>query len=190
MSDDDACTIITVDGKEVARCPSVDTGRPHNHQPRLAIIHESVVPWTEVIAQRHLDTDARRSVHEKFIEWTGQRMVVLGRYDPGMIIERHGHRSDHLIYVLEGEMACGDYPCPRGTLIVLEEGAVFGPLIADATDGCLLFETWLDDPTPVSVDKPGYNQLLADNRHERLPNPPFTPPPHAQGKFGTGDRFS
>jgi hypothetical protein len=28
------------------------------------------------------------------------------------------------------------------------------PLIADATDGCLLFETWLDTPEPVSVDKP------------------------------------
>jgi uncharacterized cupin superfamily protein len=36
-------------------------------------------------------------------------MVVLGRYDPGMIIERHAHSSDHLIYVLEGELACGEY---------------------------------------------------------------------------------
>ena len=45
-------------------------------------------------------------------------------------------------------------------------------------------------PLPVSVDKPGYNQLLADNKHVRLPNPPFTAPPHARGKFGTGDRFS
>src|SRR5205814_5062149 len=102
---DEACTIITVNGDEVARCPSADTGRMHNQQPRLAIVHEAAVPWTEVIAQEHLDTGARRSVHEKFIEWTGQRMVVLGRYDPGMIIERHGHRSDHLIYVLDGELA-------------------------------------------------------------------------------------
>ena len=107
---DDPCTIITINGEEVARCPSADTGRAHNPQPRLAIVHEASVPWTEVIAQENVDTGARRSVHEKFIEWTGQRMVVLGRYDPGMIIERHAHKSDHLIYVLEGELACGAIP--------------------------------------------------------------------------------
>jgi hypothetical protein len=37
----------------------------------LAIVHEAAVPWTEVIAQQHVETGARRSVHEKFIEWTG-----------------------------------------------------------------------------------------------------------------------
>src|SRR5690349_15220911 len=160
-------TIVTVDGVEVARTEALDTGRPHNEQPRLAITHEATVPWTEVIAQLH--DGERRSVHEKFLEWTGQRMVVLGKYDPGIILERHGHSSDHVIYVLEGEVMVGEHQCPKGTLIVLEEGAAFGPLVAHPTEGCLLFETWLDDVTPVPADKEGYYALLESKGIVRLP---------------------
>src|SRR5260370_38694348 len=93
--------------------------------PRLAFVHVDEVPWNEVIAQMH--GERRVSVHEKFLEWNAQRMVVLGRYDPNVVIERHGHASDHLVYVLEGELMVGDRRCPPGTLIVLEVGAKFGP---------------------------------------------------------------
>ena len=54
----------------------VDTGRPTRPSPRLSIVHESDVPWQEVRAQQH--GDRRVSVHEKFLEWSGDRMVVLG----------------------------------------------------------------------------------------------------------------
>ena len=60
-------------------------------EPRLAFVHVDDVPWTEVIAQLH--GERRVSVHEKFLEWTHKMMVVLGRYDPHVVIERHGHRS-------------------------------------------------------------------------------------------------
>ena len=115
--------------------------------PRLAFVHIDDVPWTEVIAQMH--GERRVSVHEKFLEWNTKRMVVLGRYDPHVVIERHGHASDHLVYVLEGELMVGDRRCPPGTLIVLEVGAKFGPLIA-GEQGALLFETWAGDPRPVT----------------------------------------
>jgi hypothetical protein len=117
-------------------------------------------------------------------------MVVLGRYDPGMVIERHGHASDNLVYVLEGDLDVGGRPCPAGTLIVLERGAVFGPLTA-GPDGCLLFETWGDDVTPVPADKAGYEKLLADRGIRRLENPPFERPASAPpSDLGTGDRWS
>src|SRR5215813_11560220 len=83
--------------------------------PRLAFVHVDEVPWTEVIAQMH--GERRVSVHEKFLEWNAKRMVVLGRYDPDVVIERHGHASDHLVYVLEGTLVVGDRSCPPGTLI-------------------------------------------------------------------------
>ena len=54
----------------------VDTGRPRRPDPRFSIVHESEVPWTEVVAQQH--GDRRVSVHEKFLEWCPDRMVVLG----------------------------------------------------------------------------------------------------------------
>jgi hypothetical protein len=161
--------------------------------PRLAIVHVDEVPWTEVIAQQH--GDRRVSVHEKFLEWTDKMMVVLGRYDPGMIIERHGHRSDHLIFVLEGELTvgdpAGDRVCGPHTLIVLEEGAVFGPLIA-GDQGALLYESWAGDPLPNPADKEGYYALLESRGVVRLPNPTFTPPPSApsHANDGSADAFS
>ena len=142
-------------------------------EPRLAFVHADDVPWTEVIAQLH--GERRVSVHEKFLEWNAQRMVVLGRYDPHVVIERHGHASDHLVYVLEGELMVGDRLCRPGTLIVLELGAALGPLIAGAA-GALLFETWAGDPRPVPADKEGYHALLKDRGIVRLPNPTFTRP--------------
>lgn len=142
-------------------------------EPRLAFVHADQVPWTEVIAQMH--GERRVSVHEKFLEWNDKRMVVLGRYDPNVVIERHGHASDHLVYVLEGELQVGERVCPPGTLIVLELGATFGPLIA-GPQGALLFETWAGDPRPVPADKAEYHALLAAKGIVRLPNPKFTKP--------------
>ena len=150
--------------------------------PRLAFVHIDDVPWREVIAQMHGAT--RVSVHEKFLEWTAQQMVVLGRYDPGVIVERHGHKSNHLVYVLEGELLVGDRRCPAGTLIVLDLGASFGPLIAGDA-GALLFEVWMGDPAPVPADKEGYYALLRERGIERLPPPkierPATAPPRHDG---------
>jgi hypothetical protein len=183
------CTIVTIDGVEVARTEALDSGRPHNPTPRLSIVHDEAVPFTEVIAQHHTTPNGieRRSVHEKFLEWNDQRMVVIGRYDRGIILERHGHSSDHVIYVLDGVLWVGEYHCPKNTLIVLEEGAAFGPLFADDELGCTLFETWLDDVTPLPADKPGYHALLASRSIVRLPNPSFVTPPTAPKGFGTGD---
>jgi hypothetical protein len=134
------------------------------------------VPWREVIAQMH--GDKRVSVHEKFLEWTDKAMVVLGRYDAHVVIERHGHRSNHLVYVLEGDLAIGDRPCPAGTLIVLELGAVFGPLIA-GEKGALLLEVWMGDPGTVPADREGYFELLRQRGIVRLPPPKIERPPGA-----------
>jgi hypothetical protein len=156
---------------------------PGGAAPRLSFVHVDDVPWTEVIAQVH--GERRVSVHEKFLEWTAQRMVVLGRYDPHVVIERHGHASDHLVYVLEGELLVGDRPCPPGTLIVLELGAAFGPLIAGAA-GALLFETWAGDPRPVPADKEAYYALLKEKGIVRLPNPAFAKPDSAPQQRADG----
>jgi hypothetical protein len=94
------------------------------------------------------------------------------------VIERHGHMSDHLVLITEGQLTVGDRVCGPGTLLVLEEGAVFGPLIA-GPEGALLFETWAGNPRPVPADKEGYARLLAERGIVKLPNPTFTPPASA-----------
>src|SRR5207253_1829266 len=102
--------------------------------PRLAFVHIDDVKPQEVVAQMH--GDRRAGVHIQFLEWSPAHMVAHTRYDPGLVLERHGHRSDAFVYILEGLVTIGDRPCPPGTLVVLEKGASFGPLIA-GPDGCV-----------------------------------------------------
>lgn len=155
-------------------------------EPRCKIVRTSDVEFTEVVAQLH--GDRRAGVHLKFLEWTPDRFVAYTRYDPGLILERHGHASDHLVFVLEGLLTVGEERCGPGTLIVLEHGAAFGPLEA-GPEGCVFLESYAGDVTPVPADKEGYLRLLAERGIERLPNPTFTPPPGAR-HLGSGDRWS
>src|SRR3954454_6662272 len=141
--------------------------------PELRITRVDDVPWQEVKAQAH--GDRRVSVWEKYLEWTPDLMVLYARYDPGMLIERHGHRSDHIVYVIDGAITVGDRHCGPGTNIVLEQGAVFGPIEAGA-DGALLLEIMMGDPRSNPADPEGFAALLAARRITPLPNPPVTAP--------------
>ena len=110
--------------------------------PRLVFRHVDDVPWQEVKAQRH---GARRvSVWEKYLEWTPERLALYARYDPGMVVQCHGHLSDHMLFVLDGEITVGDRRCPAGTHVVLEQGAVFGPIVAGPA-GAVLYEIMLGE---------------------------------------------
>jgi ChrR-like protein with cupin domain len=166
-----------------------DRNDPSNDAaPRLTFVHIDDVAAQEVVAQMH--GEQRVGVHLKFLEWTPSRMVAYTRYDPGLILERHGHSSDAVIFIIDGHLTVGDRECPPGTLIVLERGAVFGPLVAGA-DGCTFLECYGDDVTPVPADKDGYYRLLAERGIERLPNPVFEAPPGAPAiDRGEGDNWS
>ncbi len=142
--------------------------------PELRIRHLDDVEWQEVKAQQH--GDRRVSIWEKYLEWTPELMVLYARYDAGMLTERHGHMSDHIVYVLDGEITVGDVRCAKGTNIVLERGAVFGPIEA-GPDGALLLEVMMGDPRAVPADSDGFAALLAARGITPLPNPPFTAPP-------------
>ena len=157
-------------------------------EARLAFVHVDDVEFTEVVTQLH--GDRRASVYIKFLEWTPDRFVAYTRYDPGLTLERHGHSSDHLLFILEGELTVGERVCTPGTLVVLERGASFGPLIA-GPEGTTFLETYTGDVTPVPVDKDEYQRLLAARGIVRLPNPEFERPAFAPpSDLGSGDRWS
>ena len=141
--------------------------------PELRITRLDDVEWQEVKAQQH--GDRRVSVREKYLDWTPELMVLYARYDPGMLTERHGHRSDHIVYVLEGEITVGDERCGPGTNIVLEQGAAFGPIEA-GPDGALLLEIMMGDPRSVPADPDGFAALLAERGITPLPNPSIEAP--------------
>ena len=144
--------------------------------PGLRFVHVDDVASQEVLAQLH--GERRVGVHLKFLEWTSSRMVAYTRYDPDLVLERHGHASDALVFVLDGHLTVGDRECPPGTLIVLERGATFGPLVA-GPDGCTFLEWYGEDVRPVPADKDEYFRLLATRGIERLPNPTWEAPPGA-----------
>ena len=135
--------------------------------PTITSIDE--MPWIEVKAQSH--NGRRVSVWEKFLEWSPQRMVIYARYDPGVVVEAHGHASDHYVFVVSGEVTIGDRVCGPGTSVSLPEGAVFGPLIA-GPEGATMYEIICGDPRAVPADRAGFERLCADRGIEPLPNPP------------------
>ena len=96
--------------------------------------------------QRNAD-GTTSSVWEKWFAFRADPpyLSLLGRYDPGMIVRRHGHRSPHVVFVIEGSIWCGDRLCPAGTHIELPEGAAFGPFRA-GPEGVTMFEVMLGDP--------------------------------------------
>jgi len=134
--------------------------------PRFARLDE--VPWQEVRRQRQGDHEA--SVREKWLEFSPRYLSLYARWDPGMIVHAHGHRSDHVVFVLEGDMTCGDVHCRAGTHIALDHGDTFGPFIA-GPDGVVLFEVMMGDPRSFPADPDGYRTLLAERGVEQLPNP-------------------
>lgn len=135
------------------------------------------VPWQQVRRQRNAD-GSEASVWEKWFAFSPdpQYLSVYARYDPGMIVRRHGHLSPHVVFVIEGEIVVGDRPCPAGTHIELPQGAEFGPIVAGDA-GAILFEVMMGDPRSWSDDPDSFERALADHGAEPLPDVPLDFPP-------------
>ena len=124
-------------------------------EPR--IVHIDDVAVAEVKAQMH---EGRRvGVHLRFLAQSDERVWIHCHYDPGVMIERHGHASDHALYILNGSVTIGDADCPAGTLVMLDHGATFGPLVA-GSEGTDILEYYAGDTTPVPADPEGFAELL------------------------------
>jgi predicted enzyme related to lactoylglutathione lyase len=140
--------------------------------PDLIFRHIDDVAGQEVRAQLH--GQRRVGVQCRFLEWSPARTVIYTEYGPGLVLEVHGHRSDHVIYVIDGSVRIGEVDCRAGTMVLLEHGAVFGPIEA-GPDGTKLLEFYTGDPRHVSVDPAGYEALLAERGIVTLPHPSFDP---------------
>ena len=140
--------------------------------PRFTHVDDEL-PWQEVRRQRHGERVA--SIREKWLEFSPRYLSLYARWDPGMMVHAHGHNSDHVILVVEGEMTCGDVRCTPGTHIALDHGDTFGPFIA-GPDGVALFEVMMGDPRSFPADPDGWQRLLDERGVEPLPNPPIDMP--------------
>src|SRR5437763_10239557 len=71
--------------------------------PRFS--HLDDVEYQEV--RRIGQGDRTMSVWEKWLDFSPAYLSLYAKWDPGMIVQPHGHNSNHVVFVLEGEMTCG-----------------------------------------------------------------------------------
>jgi len=147
-----------------------DSPRVPGRQPVFRHLDDADVPWQQVKRQRNAD-GTESSVWEKWLAFSPdpQYLSLYAKYDPGMIVRRHGHYSPHVVFVIDGELQVGDVRCPAGTHIELPLGAAFGPLRAGET-GAVLFEVMMGDPRSWGDDPGAFERALADHGAEPLPD--------------------
>ena len=93
------------------------------------------------------------------MEYSPRCLTLIGKWDPGMIVRKHGHLSQQIIYVTDGSMTVGGVECRKGMHIVLEEGAAAGPMIA-GPDGVEVFEIMMGDPRSWSDDQAAFEAMV------------------------------
>ena len=140
--------------------------------PKLAFRHIDEVPSQEVRAQMH--GDQRVGVHLRFMEWSPTRIMIFTEYDPGLVLEAHSHKSDHIIYVTKGSVNISGTECTPGMMVLLEQGAVFGPMIA-GPEGTELIEFYTGDCGAIPANDEAYRRLLEEKGITLEPHPPFDP---------------
>jgi hypothetical protein len=145
-------------------------------EPRFRHLEDPDLGWQQVKVIRNAD-GSTSSVWEKWLAFSPdpQYLSLYARWDPGMVIRRHGHFSPHVIFVVSGDMWCGGRHCPAGTHVELPLGAAFGPFVAGA-DGTELLEVMMGDPRSWGDDPASFAAALHGQGAEALPDPPIDLP--------------
>jgi hypothetical protein len=100
------------------------------------IVHIDDIKENEVVRLEYNDGHTT-SIYERFLEQNPRFFSFYNRWEPGMIVLKHGHQGDHVVFVLDGEVTVGNTLCRKGSHIFLMHGDTFGPWIA-GPDGCKL----------------------------------------------------
>ncbi len=156
--------------------PSSDPRVP-GKEPTFRHLDDPDVTWQQVRRQRNAD-GSESSVWEKWLSFSAdpQYLSLYAKYDPGMIVRRHGHYSPHVVFLMEGEVWFGDRLCPAGTHIELPFGAAFGPVRAGPR-GATMFEVMMGDPRSWGDGPETFKKVLADHQVEPLPDVHLDYPP-------------
>ncbi len=148
----------------------------HANGPRLRVGNVHELPWLRTREQQN--SDGTRSAVQNRIVASEPMFVCYTRYEPGMMLARHSHQADEVIFILAGEVRVGDQLWTEGTVAILEAGAFFGPLVA-GPEGALLFEVFNGRPERAGQDRSGWDDLKAARGVTELPIPDFSLPEDA-----------
>jgi hypothetical protein len=144
---------------------------PKNDGVEAVYWHLDDIDWTEVQRQQNADGSVS-VVREKWPIIRPDFLSAHVHYEPGMVVRRHGHRSNHIVFVLGGSGWIGTEPCEPGTHIHVPLGSAFGPIIA-GPEGLTCWELsfgefggWGDQPEL-------YANEIAERGITPLPDPPL-----------------
>ncbi len=153
--------------------PAPPSPKREGLEPTFRHLDDPDVEWQPIKAQRNADGSVSH-VWEKWLAFSPDPpyLSLYARYDPHMVVRRHGHYSPHVVFVLEGEVSVGGRPCGRGTHIELPLGAAFGPVVA-GPEGAVLFEVMMGDPRSWGDDPAAFEAALAARGAAALPDPPL-----------------
>jgi hypothetical protein len=133
----------------------------------VRIVRWEDLPWRLHRPQRHAD-GRFVAVHSQLIDSAPDRRVLHTKYDPGLVLERHGHEGDEIIFVIEGDLMVGDEHVAAPATIILERNNPFGPLVAGSL-GTTILEVFIDGYRTARSDPDSIRNLLVEQGIELLP---------------------
>jgi len=163
-------------GRHVPDVPEVPDVKVAGLEPTFRHLDDADIGYQQVKAVRNADGSIS-SVWEKWLAFSPDPpyLSLHARWDPGMVIRRHGHFSPHVIFVTSGDMWCGGRHCPAGPHVELPLGAAFGPFVA-GPEGTELLEVMMGDPRSWGDDPDAFQRALQQQGAEALPDPPIDLP--------------
>jgi len=133
--------------------------------------HVDDIDWTPVQRQRNADGTVS-VVREKWPIIRPGFLSAYVHYESQMVVRRHGHRSNHVVFVLDGGAWIGGEWCSAGAHFHVPLGAAFGPIVA-GPDGVTCWELSFGDFGGWG-DRPELYQREIETRGiTPLPDPPL-----------------
>jgi hypothetical protein len=142
-------------------------------RPKVSFVHDDDLPYVDVKSQ--IQNDRKASVWLKMMVLHPERAFFHTRYDPGLVLQRHGHMSHHNFYIIRGTVYFGEERCGPGTLIDLPLGATFGPIVV-GEEGAEAIEVYFGDCRSVPADPEEWEALKRERGVEELPKPKLDVP--------------
>ena len=94
-------------------------------------------------------------MREKWLDFSPAFLSLYAEWDPGMIVQPHGHNSDHVVFVLEGDMTCGDVALRARARTSRSTRATRSARSSPGPNGVELFEVMMGDPRSFPADEEG-----------------------------------
>ena len=136
--------------------------------PIVSFVHDNDRPYIDVKSQ--MQGNRKVSVWLKMLDLDPERAFFHTRYDPGLVLQRHGHHSHHYVFIINGTVWFDGERCQAGSLVKLPLGAAFGPIVV-GDEGAETIEVYFGDSRPIPTNPEEWADIKQERGISELPNP-------------------